>query len=151
MTLTRQAREAWQSLLVALEENRAALTAPLGDGIQTGAGIKPRDTLSERDVVALHESVHDQVYRGDPGLTLASISGPSDPLLADIQDRLERFRGCRDELVQCNLRLVVNLARHYQGRGIGYFDLVQEDAFGLMQTIEKFDPAKDHRFGTYAI
>ena len=46
---------------------------------------------------------------------------------------------------------MTNLARHYQGRGIGYLDLVQEDAFGLMRAIEKFDPAKDVRIGTYAI
>ena len=45
------------------------------------------------------------------------MSGPSDTLIADIHERLERFRGCRDELVQRNLRLVINLALHYQGRG----------------------------------
>ena len=157
--LTRQARAAWQSLLAALEENRAALTAPLSDGANTGAGIRPRDTLSERDVVALLERVHDLGDSRGPSSTPESIDGPGDgqrlgvraTLLADIQERLERFRGCRDELVQRNLRLVISLARHYQDRGIGYLDLVQEGTFGLMRAIEKFDPAKDVRFGTYAI
>ncbi len=158
-TLTRQARAAWQSLLAVLEDNRAALTAALS----TGAGIRSRDTLSERDVVALLERVHDHGDSRDPSSVPGSIDspgvGPGDgdrlgvraTLLADIQERLGRFRGCRDELVRRNLRLVINLARHYQGRGIGYLDLVQEGAFGLMRAIEKFDPEKDVRFGTYAI
>ena len=46
---------------------------------------------------------------------------------------------------------MIRLARHYQGRGVDYLDLVQEGAFGLMRAREKFDPAKDVRFGTYAI
>ena len=120
-TLTRQARAAWQSLLAVLEDNRAALTAALS----TGAGIRSRDTLSERDVVALVERVDDHGDSRDPSSVPGSIDspgvGPGDgdrlgvraTLLADIQERLGRFRGCRDELVRRNLRLVINLARHY--------------------------------------
>ncbi len=141
--LTRQARAAWQSLLAVLEENRAALANLVSTGDNTGARIKPWGRLSEREVVALLERAHDQ---GDSRRV-----GVWATLLADIQERLERFRRCRDELVRRNLRLVINLARHYQDRGIGYLDLVQEGAFGLMRAIEKFDPAKDVRFGTYAI
>ena len=147
------------SLIAVLEENRAVLTALLSAGANTGA-IRPRDTLSERDVVALLDAVHDHGDSRDLSATPESIDGPGNGLghdvgvraiLADIQERLERFRGCRDELVRRNLRLVISLARHYQDRGIGYLDLVQEGTFGLMRAIEKFDPAKDVRFGTYAI
>ena len=56
----------------------------------------------------------------------------------------------RNELIEHNMRLVVSIARKYKGVGLGFQDLVQEGAIGLMKAAEKFDPDKGFRFSTYA-
>src|SRR5271156_6610627 len=56
----------------------------------------------------------------------------------------------RDRMVRANLRLVVNIARSYAGKGLGLQDLIEEGNLGLMRAVEGFDPAMDTRFCTYA-
>lgn len=56
----------------------------------------------------------------------------------------------RDRLVECNIRLVINIAKAYQSRSLALEDLIQEGAIGLMTAIERFDPSKGFRFSTYA-
>ena len=56
----------------------------------------------------------------------------------------------RDRMARANLRLVVNLARGYQGRGVALEDLIAEGNLGLMRAVEGFDPAAGVRFSTYA-
>jgi len=54
------------------------------------------------------------------------------------------------ELITHNLRLVVNIAKHYVGRGLPLPDLIQEGNIGLMKAITKFDYKKGFKFSTYA-
>lgn len=56
----------------------------------------------------------------------------------------------RDRMVRANLRLVVNVARHYVGRGLSLEDLIEEGNLGLLRAVEGFDPAMQTRFSTYA-
>lgn len=56
----------------------------------------------------------------------------------------------RDQMVRANLRLVVNIARGYTGKGLGLQDLIEEGNLGLLRAVEGFDPEVGTRFSTYA-
>lgn len=56
----------------------------------------------------------------------------------------------RDQMVRANLRLVVNIARGYTGKGLALPDLIEEGNLGLLRAVEGFDPAMGTRFSTYA-
>jgi RNA polymerase primary sigma factor len=56
----------------------------------------------------------------------------------------------RDRMVRANLRLVVNIARGYSGKGLPLQDLIEEGNLGLLRAVEGFDPDMNTRFSTYA-
>lgn len=56
----------------------------------------------------------------------------------------------RDRMIRANLRLVVNIARGYTGKGLGLQDLIEEGNLGLLRAVEGFDPGMGTRFSTYA-
>lgn len=56
----------------------------------------------------------------------------------------------RDQMVRANLRLVVNIARGYTGKGLQLQDLIEEGNLGLLRAVEGFDPGMNTRFSTYA-
>src|SRR5438094_9573930 len=58
--------------------------------------------------------------------------------------------GARDQMVRANLRLVVNIARGYTGKGLALQDLIEEGNLGLLRAVEGFDPNMNTRFSTYA-
>lgn len=59
-------------------------------------------------------------------------------------------QSARDRMVRANLRLVVNIARGYVGKGLPLQDLIEEGNLGLLRAVEGFDPEMNTRFSTYA-
>jgi len=56
----------------------------------------------------------------------------------------------RQKMIEHNLRLVVNIAKHYVNRGMSLLDLIEEGNLGLMHALDKFEPERGFRFSTYA-
>ncbi len=57
----------------------------------------------------------------------------------------------KQQFILSNLRLVVNIAKNYSNKGLGFIDLISEGNFGLIHAIDKFDYTKGYRFSTYAV
>lgn len=101
----------------------------------------------DNEMLNLNETDPTQIYLREIGLS---------PLL-NAQEEIHYARlaqngdlKARNHMIQCNLRLVVKIARRYLNRGLALLDLVEEGNLGLIRAVEKFDPERGFRFSTYA-
>lgn len=96
-----------------------------------------------------------KLHHGDVTRIYLSEIGRAKLLTADEEKSLSRaaLDGCmasRQRMIECNLRLVVKVARSYINRGLPLLDLIEEGNLGLIRAVEKFDPERGFRFSTYA-
>ena len=95
--------------------------------------------------VKINDSV--KMYLKEIG-NFALLKPEEEPILA--KRILEGDEEAKQKLINANLRLVVNIAKHYVGRGMLFLDLIQEGNLGLMKAVDKFDYEKGFKFSTYA-
>jgi len=109
----------------------------------------PADTSDELASAILHEPQVDvtQLYLNEIGKA-PLLTAEEEVALARrvVQGDFE----ARQTMIERNLRLVVNIAKHYANRGLTLLDLVEEGNLGLIHALEKFDPERGFRFSTYA-
>ncbi len=103
------------------------------------------DSILTSEDVSIEDPV--RVYLKEIG-KIALIDGEREILLAKrIEDGDEE---AKNELIEANLRLAVNIAKRYIGKGLPFLDLIQEGNLGLLKAVEKFDYKMGYKFSTYA-
>ncbi len=70
--------------------------------------------------------------------------------LYNLKTKVDAGISAKNLLIQCNLKLVVSIAKHYVNRGMDFLDLIQEGNLGLMKAVDKFDYTRGFKFSTYA-
>jgi RNA polymerase primary sigma factor len=117
-----------------------------------GAGAMYLREIANHDLLNQQDEVH-LAQRMEAGRLAAARLSSGEELDQDERQRLERVvedgEGARRHLIECNLRLVVSVARRYLNRGLSFLDLVQEGNIGLQIGADKFDWRRGFRFSTY--
>lgn len=131
--------------------NQQSESADDQEEIEDTAGLDEAETPSQTEARADDELDISfdvtQIYLNDIGRAA----------LLTAKEEVELARRTRDgdfearqTMIERNLRLVVNIAKHYANRGLTLLDLVEEGNLGLIHALEKFDPERGFRFSTYA-
>lgn len=134
------------------QHSKAALApAPaLTVAAATPIGLVPRDADAPFCNPPLNEAERPSI------LALYMRDAVAEPLLTLEEETILAARikrgdeAARERMIRANLRLVVKIAREYEGLGLPLLDLINEGNLGLMKGVERFDPAKGGKLSTYA-
>ena len=133
----------------ATEPAFAALSA--SEELSGGAGAMYLREIANHELLSQHDEIF-LAQRMEAGrlaaLCLAS-SALSDAEREDLLRAVDEGETARRHLIECNLRLVVSVARRYLNRGLSFLDLVQEGNIGLQIGADKYDWKRGFRFSTY--
>ncbi len=113
---------------------------------------QPTPAEAENTAVARQENTH---YDGDTAIRLylreigqVKLLTPDEEI--QLAARIKKGdKKAREHMIKANLRLVVKIARDYEGIGLPLLDLISEGNIGLMKAVERFDPAKGGKLSTY--
>ncbi len=139
---------------------KASRTAPKAQAVPaptTEATPAPQAQPAPRPVpVPATEETSRPSYGVDGALSLYMREVAEVPLLTIEEENALAARihagdeAAREHMIRANLRLVVKIAREYEGFGLPLLDLINEGNMGLMKAVERFDPAKGGKLSTYA-
>jgi RNA polymerase primary sigma factor len=104
---------------------------------ETSAPSTPRDERESLLRLYLREACSEPLLTVEEEVELAALIQAGDD-------------AARERMIKANLRLVVKIARHYEGLGLPLLDLINEGNIGLMRAVDKFDPSKGGKLSTYA-
>ena len=138
--------------LVVLVEDRGIEVHDVGETELEPARPAPQETLTEalaRARASVKPQTTDslQLYLKEIGRVPLLTAKQEVELAQAYEAGSER---AKQQMIEANLRLVVSIAKHYRGQGLGFLDLIQEGTIGLVRAVEKFDWRKGFKFSTYA-
>ena len=146
---TRQIRQVLQQAVKFC--GRLKRTDHLTEHVQTLQTVRRLSGLSATALNEADEALTQlQLDTTAGGKIPAAVRKELETCLAQLRASRVTLETAKDELVRCNLRLVVNVAKHYTGRGLTLLDLVQEGNIGLMKAAERYQHRKGFKFSTYA-
>jgi len=160
-------REEETALAKRIDQGTAVVRVTLRSVLKLLSRVKRTETVIEahhtmqmvRRLSGLSATALDKVELSLTGLLKNSVGPKKIPAgavkqlkqaLLTIRDARFVLEQAKDELVRCNLRLVVDVAKHYTRRGLTLLDLVQEGNIGLMKAAERYQYRKGFKFSTYA-
>jgi RNA polymerase primary sigma factor len=124
----------------------------ISEELSGGAGAMYLREIANHELLSQHDEIS-LAQRMEAGRAAAERLSSGEELTDFEQARLEQVahegENARRHLIECNLRLVVSVARRYLNRGLSFLDLVQEGNIGLQIGVDKYDWRRGFRFSTY--
>lgn len=125
--------------------SRAALSDSGGRKV-----ITPERDFREKETIIILKHAQEALHRRQTARVTGLDRQALRTFVTELSAALTAYRGLRDKMLRANVRLVNVLARRYHHPTLSALDLFQEGTLGLLRAIEKYDPERNIKFGTYA-